>query len=65
MLEAIQKDVAIIAPAYIEEKRTTIGAYQLLDGNVIERTQVALDPKAPIFDSYIPDIFLQQFHYCS
>jgi len=62
MLEAIQKDVAIIAPAYIEEKRTTIGAYQLLDGNVIERTQVALDPKAPIFDSYIPDILTKDLN---
>ena len=62
MLEAIQKDVAIIAPAYIEEKRTTIGAYQLLDGNVIERTQVALDPKAPIFESYIPDILTKDLN---
>lgn len=56
MLEATQKDVAIVAPAYIEEGRTTIGGYQLLNGVVIERTQCALDPKAPIFDSYIPDI---------
>ena len=56
MLEATQKDVAIVAPAYIEENRATIGAYQLLNGMVIERTQCALDPKAPIYDSYIPDI---------
>lgn len=56
MLETLQKDVAIVAPAYIEEGRTTIGAYQLLNGMVIERTQCALDPKAPIYDSYIPDI---------
>ena len=56
MLEATGKDVAIVAPAYAEEERTTLGAYQLLKGTVIERTQVALDPKAPIFDSYIPDI---------
>ena len=56
MLEAVEKEVAIVAPAYIEEGRTTIGAYQLLNGMVIERTQCALDPKAPIYDSYIPDI---------
>ena len=56
MLEATGKDVAIVAPAYIEEGRSTIGGYQLLNGMVIERTQVALDPKAPIYDSYIPDI---------
>lgn len=62
MLEATGKDVAIVAPAYIEEKRTTIGAYQLLDGMVIERTQVALDPKAPIYDSYIPDILTKDLN---
>ncbi len=56
LLEAVKKEIALIAPAYCEEKRTTIGAYQLLDGVPIERTQCALDPKAPICESYIPDI---------
>ncbi|MBQ8847539.1 MAG: four-carbon acid sugar kinase family protein [Candidatus Gastranaerophilales bacterium] len=56
MLEATKKDAAIVVPAYIEEGRTTIGAYQLLNGLPIERTQCALDPKAPIYDSFIPDI---------
>lgn len=56
LLEASGKEIALIAPAYIEENRTTLGAYQLLNGVPIERTQCALDPKAPIYDSYIPDI---------
>ena len=56
LLDKAQKDAAIIAPAYVEEKRSTLGAYQLLDGIVIDRTQCALDPKAPITESYIPDI---------
>jgi len=56
MLEILNKNIAIIAPAYIEENRTTLGGYQMLQGLVIERTQCALDPKAPIYDSYIPDI---------
>ena len=51
MMDALQKEVAIVAPAYIEEGRATIGGYQLLNGMVIERTQCALDPKAPIYDS--------------
>ena len=66
MMDSLQKEVAIVAPAYIEEGRTTIGGYQLLNGMVIERTQCALDPKAPIIDSYIPDILKKdlnpQFH---
>ncbi len=56
MLDVTKKDAAVIVPAYIEEGRTTIGGYQLLNGVVIERTQCALDPKAPIYESYIPDI---------
>ena len=56
MLETTGKDIAIIAPAYIEEGRTTVGSYQLLNGIILERTQCALDPKAPIYESYIPDI---------
>ena len=56
LLEIFKKDAAIIAPAYIEENRTTIGGYQLLNGIPIERTQAALDPKAPISESYIPNI---------
>ncbi len=56
LLEILKKDAAIVAPAYIEENRTTIGGYQLLNGIPIERTQVALDPKSPILNSFIPDI---------
>ena len=56
VLDALNKDIAIVAPAYIEEERATIGGFQLLRGVPIERTQCALDPKAPIYESYIPDI---------
>ena len=62
MLEVTGCDLAIVAPAYIEEKRTTIGGYQLLNGEAIERTQVALDPKAPIYESYIPDILAKDLN---
>lgn len=56
LLEVSKKDAVIVVPAYIEEGRTTVGGYQLLNGLPIERTQCALDPKAPIYESYIPDI---------
>jgi len=56
LMEMLKFDAVIIAPAYIEEGRSTIGAYQLLNGVPIERTQCALDPKAPITESYIPNI---------
>ena len=42
---------------------TTLGAYQLLGVIPIERTQCALDPKAPIYESYIPDILKNDLFY--
>ncbi len=62
LLEASKKEIALIAPAYIEENRSTIGGYQLLDGIPIERTQCALDPKAPIYESFIPDILAKDLN---
>lgn len=63
LLETSGKEVALVAPAYIEENRTTLGAYQLLGGIPIERTQCALDPKAPIYESYIPDILKKDLNH--
>lgn len=60
MLDAIEYDAAIIAPAFIQEGRITIGGYQLLKGIPIERTDAARDTYAPIYDSYIPDILKKQ-----
>ena len=62
MLEAIEYDAAIIAPAFIQEGRITIGGYQLLKGSPIERTDAARDTYAPIYDSYIPDILKKQMN---
>ncbi|MCD8025295.1 MAG: hypothetical protein LUE64_07155 [Candidatus Gastranaerophilales bacterium] len=60
MLDALEYDAAVIAPAFIQEGRITIGGYQLLKGVPIERTDAARDSYAPIFDSYIPDILRKQ-----
>ncbi len=60
VLDAIEYDAAVIAPAFIPEGRITIGGYQLLKGVPIERTDAARDARAPIYDSYIPDILKKQ-----
>lgn len=56
MLDATKKDAALVAPAYVQEGRITIGGYQMSKGVPIERSDVARDPQAPIYESYIPDI---------
>ena len=55
-LEATGCDAAVVAPAFVQEGRITIGGYQLLKGVPIERTDAARDPSAPIYESYVPDI---------
>ena len=59
LLEELNKDCAVIAPAFPAEGRITIGGYHLLKGVPIERTEMARDPLSPIYESYIPTILKQ------
>ena len=59
-LEATEKDIAIICPAFIQEGRVTVGGYQLVKGIPIERTEAARDPQAPIYESNIVNILKHQ-----
>lgn len=58
--DILQPEIVIIAPAYPENNRITIGGYHLLDGIPLEYTEMAHAPKTPIHNSYIPAILQQQ-----
>jgi uncharacterized protein YgbK (DUF1537 family) len=60
VLEALGWDAAVILPAFPSEGRVTIGGYHLLKGIPIERTEVARDPQAPIYESHIPNLLKHQ-----
>ncbi len=60
VLKAIQWDAAIILPAFPAEGRMTVGGYHLLKGIPLERTEVARDPQAPIYESHIPTLLKHQ-----
>ncbi|MDD3150206.1 MAG: four-carbon acid sugar kinase family protein, partial [Candidatus Gastranaerophilales bacterium] len=47
-------------PAFPTEGRTTVGGYHLLKGIPLERTDVARDPQAPIYESHIPSLLADQ-----
>ncbi|MGC9373214.1 MAG: four-carbon acid sugar kinase family protein [Thermovirgaceae bacterium] len=57
LLEHRPGAVALVVPAYPASGRTTIGGYQLLNGSLLERTEVAKDPVWPISASYVPRYF--------
>ncbi|WP_196605226.1 four-carbon acid sugar kinase family protein [Pectinatus haikarae] len=58
--DVLKPKLIIIAPAYPENNRITLGGYHLLDGIPLEYTEMAHAPKTPINNSYIPAILQQQ-----
>ncbi len=60
MLNILEYDAAIIIPAFPQEGRITVGGYHLLKGVPIGRTEIAMDPHSPIFESHIPTLLKMQ-----
>jgi len=60
VLNELAWDAAIVVPAFPAEGRTTIGGYHLLNGNPMDRTEMARDPKSPVKESHIPTLLAQQ-----
>ncbi len=60
VLEVMEADAIVMAPAFPAEGRTTVGGYHLLKGMPLERTEVARDPVAPVYQSHIPTLLQQQ-----
>ncbi len=57
LLAARPDAVAMVVPAYPSSGRTTVGGYQLLNGSLLERTEVARDPLWPVSTSFLPSYF--------
>ncbi|MBR2524991.1 four-carbon acid sugar kinase family protein [bacterium] len=60
MLETLGWDAAIIIPACPSENKITVGGYQLVKGQPIERTEYARDNINPLFESHIPTMLKKQ-----
>ena len=61
MLNILEYDAAIVMPAYPQEGRITVGGYHLAKGVPIGRTEMAIDPHAPITESHVPSLLRSQF----
>jgi uncharacterized protein YgbK (DUF1537 family) len=53
-------DVAIVAPAYPQKGRITVGGYQLVHQQLLEDSEISRDPKFPVTDSKIANIIKGQ-----
>lgn len=58
-LDELEGDCVVVVPAYPEEKRLTVGGYQLMNSQPIEKTNIARDPLCPVRTSHIPTLLEQ------
>ena len=55
--------VAIVVPCAPASGRITVGGYMQVNGTILNKTEAALDPKTPIRDARVAELFLQQTKY--
>ena len=60
MLETLGWDAAVIIPACPSRNKITVGGYQLIKGQPIERTEYARDNLNPLYESHIPTMVKKQ-----
>ena len=61
MLDALDDDrIAIVSPAYPSAGRTVVGGYLLVNGVLVEDTEMAVDSKNPIKISNVIDLIKAQ-----
>ncbi len=55
--------VAIVVPCAPVSGRITVGGYMQVNGVILNKTEAALDPKTPIRDAQVAELFLKQTKY--
>jgi uncharacterized protein YgbK (DUF1537 family) len=55
-LSTLQLELAVVAPAFPQAGRITVGGYQLVDGVPVEASPYGRDPLAPVADSHLPSL---------
>jgi uncharacterized protein YgbK (DUF1537 family) len=60
IMDTCGQELAVVAPAFPKNGRTTVGGYLLLQGTPLEATEIARDPLSPITESHIPTLLSGQ-----
>lgn len=64
VLDNLPEDtIAVVVAAFPTSGRITIGGYLMVDSVPLENTDVAKDPKTPIYTSYVPRLVEEQSKY--
>ncbi|GIP29007.1 membrane protein [Paenibacillus sp. J23TS9] len=54
-----QPELVVVAPAYPKMNRQTLQGSQYVNGQLVSETEFGRDPKTPVKDSFIPNLFQQ------
>ncbi|MFC5653345.1 four-carbon acid sugar kinase family protein [Paenibacillus solisilvae] len=60
VMDKIQVDFAVVAPAFPKIGRTTLNGIHFLHGVPIDQTEIARDPKCPVKESNLVKLFTSQ-----
>jgi D-threonate/D-erythronate kinase len=60
IMDTCGQEMAVVAPAFPKNGRTTVGGYLLLHGVPLEATEIAGDPLCPVTESHIPSLLAGQ-----
>lgn len=60
MLDVLGWDSAVVVPACPQRNKITVGGYQLIKGQPIERTEYARDNLNPLYESHVPTMVKKQ-----
>jgi uncharacterized protein YgbK (DUF1537 family) len=61
-LGGTRRKKAIVAPAFPNAGRTTESGMLLVNGEPVHQTDLARDPRTPVFESHIPSLLSQAFN---
>ncbi|MDH4379282.1 MAG: four-carbon acid sugar kinase family protein [Vampirovibrionales bacterium] len=57
--QALQADLVVIAPALPNSQRQTVGGYQLVAGEPVERSSAGRDSRTPVSQSHVPTLLVE------
>jgi len=60
IMDTCGQDLAVVAPAFPKNGRITVGGIHFLNGQPLEATEIARDPKMPVRESHIPTLLAAQ-----
>lgn len=60
ILDLDYHDFALVMPAFPKNGRTTVGGHHLLHGLPLSATEIARDPKCPVYETVLPKMLQQQ-----